>query len=283
MYKRIIITVLLGSFLVIGFTGCTTNKQTNAALNSSPIKIQYLGHAAFVFSDQKKTKIGIDFWNPAMTYYAKDTPSELGITKNDNLTALLISHEHEDHNYVPSDKNGNQIISNVIRGMQNNDVKDTPIVTKINDVVIGKYKAYHTNDSARFDVGDDAVFVVNMNNIKIVHLGDACGTMADKSLLEKLKKKIGDIDILLMPISISSKIKFDQESLKNTIEILDPKVVIPMHYMQLDHKTQFLSDMKKENYEVEDINENYKTISKNDLQNISKKVIWSIKPDKYSK
>lgn len=122
-----------------------------------------------------------------------------------------------------------------------------------------------------------------MNNIKIVHLGDACGTMADKSLLEKLKKKIGDIDILLMPISISSKIKFDQEELKNTIEILEPKVVVPMHYMQLDHKTQFLSDMKKENYEVEDINENYKTISKNDLQNISKKVIWSIKPNKYSK
>lgn len=286
--KKFILTVLLSSILVSNITGCTVQKKASATtkssadINNGPIKIQYLGHAAFVFSDQKKTKIGIDFWNPSVTYYAKDTPSELGITKEDNLTKLLISHEHEDHNYVPYDQNGIQIISSVIRGIQNDDVKDTPEVAKIGDTVIGKYKAYHTAQTADVDVGDDAVFVVNMNNIKIVHLGDACGTMANKSLLEKLKKKIGNIDILLMPISISSKEKFDQETLKNTIEILDPKIVVPMHYLQMDHKTQFISDMKKENYTVEDINENYKTINKNDLQNISSKVIWSIKPGKYS-
>lgn len=291
--KKIIIAILLNSILILSFAGCKTQKQAsktvnsnpavdNTALNNSPIKIQYLGHAAFVYSDQKKTKIGIDFWSPTVTYYAKDTPKELGITKEDNFTKLLISHEHEDHNYVPYDQNGVQIISSVIKGIQNSEVKDTPKIEKIGDTVIGKYKAYHTTETAKLDVGDDAVFVVTMNNIKIVHLGDACGTMADKSLLEKLKKKIGNIDILLMPISISSDKKFDQETLNNTIEILDPKVVVPMHYLQMDHKTQFLSDMKKENYTVEDISENYKTISKNDLQNISKKVIWSIKPDKYS-
>jgi L-ascorbate metabolism protein UlaG (beta-lactamase superfamily) len=85
-----------------------------------------------------------------------------------------------------------------------------------------------------------------------------------------------------MPISISSKEKVDQETLKNTIEILDPKIVIPMHYLTMDQKAQFLSDAEKANYTVENINENCKTISKNDLQSISKKVIWSIKPDKYS-
>lgn len=290
---KIIIAILLNSILILNFAGCKTQKQTskavnsnpaadNAALNNSPIKIQYLGHSAFVFSDQKKTKIAIDLWSPSVTYYAKDIPKELGITKEDNITKLLISHEHEDHNYIPYDQNGVQIISSVIHGIINDDVKDNPKVAKIDNTIIGKYKAYHYADSAKVDVGDDTVFVINMNNIKIVHLGDACGTMPNNSLLEKLKKKIGNIDILLMPIGIKTSEKVDQETLKNTIEILNPKIVIPMHYFTMDQKTQFLSDAQKADYAVENINENYKTISKNDLQNISKKVIWSIKPDKYS-
>jgi L-ascorbate metabolism protein UlaG (beta-lactamase superfamily) len=291
--EKFIIAILLNSILILSFAGCKTQKQAskavnsnpaadNTVLNNSPIKIQYLGHSAFVFSDQKKTKIGIDFWSPSVTYYAKDIPKGLGITKENNITKLLISHEHEDHNYIPYDQNGVQIISSVIHGIIDDDVKDNPKVAKIDNTIIGKYKAYHYVESAKVDVADDTVFVINMNNIKMVHLGDGFGAMADKTILDKLKKKIGDIDILFMPIGISSKEKVDQETLKNTMEILDPKIVIPMHYFTMDQKAQFLSDAQKANYTVENINENCKTISKNDLQSISKKVIWSIKPDKYS-
>lgn len=48
-------------------------------------------------------------------------------------------------------------------------MKDNPKVAKINNTVIGKYKAYHTTETANLNVGDDAVFVVNMNSIKIDH------------------------------------------------------------------------------------------------------------------
>ena len=59
--------------------------------------------------------------------------------------------------------------------------------------------------------------------IAVVHLNGL-----NEALTEKEEEKIGQVDVLL--VSIGKNAKLDEKQIKNTIEALEPKIVVPMNF-----------------------------------------------------
>jgi L-ascorbate metabolism protein UlaG (beta-lactamase superfamily) len=81
---------------------------------------------------------------------------------------------------------------------------------------------YH--DSARGkERGPNTVFCFSIDGIRVCHLGDL-----GHALTEQNQTDIGVVDLLLVPVGVNFTI--DAKVAAETCRILNPRVVIPMHY-----------------------------------------------------
>ncbi|MCK5471710.1 MBL fold metallo-hydrolase [Candidatus Gracilibacteria bacterium] len=68
-----------------------------------------------------------------------------------------------------------------------------------------------------------------IDGIAVVHLNGV-----EEALTEKEEEKIGNVDILL--VSVGKNAALDEKQIKNTIEALEPKIVIPMNFAAGEEK-----------------------------------------------
>ena len=83
-----------------------------------------------------------------------------------------------------------------------------------------------------------------IDEISILHL-DGVG----EELTEKEEEKIGNVDILL--ISVGKNAVLNEKQIKNTIEAIEPKLVIPMNFENGEEK-EFAKNMGFAEIEAED-------------------------------
>jgi len=123
---------------------------------------------------------------------------------------LLITHNHYDHNNVKTIKGAPFLISG-------------PGEYEIKDVFIQGIPSFHDNTQGN-EKGENTIYTLEAEGIKICHLGD----LGQKELTDEQLEKIGEVDILLIPVggvyTISAK-----EATK-VISQIEPKILIPMHY-----------------------------------------------------
>ena len=123
---------------------------------------------------------------------------------------LLISHDHPDHNNVKA-VGGNPFIIN------------GPGEYEVKKVFIQGIPAWHDDKLGR-ERGENTVYTIDAEGLRLCHLGD----LGQKELTEEQLEKIGQVDILMIPVggvfTISAK-----EALK-IMSQLEPKITIPMHY-----------------------------------------------------
>ena len=123
---------------------------------------------------------------------------------------LLISHSHYNHNNIKA-VSGNPFI---IEG---------PGEYEIKGIFIQGISSFHDNVQGK-ERGENTIYTLESEGIKICHLGD----LGQKELTDEQLEKIGEIDILMIPVggiyTISAK-----EAAK-IISQVEPKIVIPMHY-----------------------------------------------------
>lgn len=139
---------------------------------------------------------------------------------------LLVTHEHPDHNNIKA-VSGNPFL---IEGPGEYDVKD---------VILEGIPSFHDSSQGR-ERGANVIYTIKTEDLKICHLGD----FGQKELTEEQVEKIGEIDVLMIPVggiyTISAK-----ESFK-IMGQLKPKITIPMHYaipklkVKLDSLDKFL-------------------------------------------
>lgn len=123
---------------------------------------------------------------------------------------VTISHEHSSHNN-----------RTVIKGEPF--VVDGPGEYEIKKVTIRGIEAFHNNERGS-NQGENTIYVMTFEGIRICHLGD----LGQKSLDAEQLNAIGDVDILFIPIGGVSTI--NAKEAEAIIGQIEPRVIIPMHY-----------------------------------------------------
>lgn len=163
---------------------------------------------------------------------------QIGLMKPDTMGDIVtISHDHYDHSA------GLDLVkkpdSEVIQGETDKEVKG---------IHIRSVDSYHdkTKGSKR---GENNIYVIGINGIKICHLGDL-GHLLSKNKIDE----IGDIDILMIPVGGNYTI--NAEKALETMNELDPSLVIPMHYklpglkVDISPDDEFMQRAIEEGYKI---------------------------------
>lgn len=167
------------------------------------MNILYYGHACFKLKS-KRVSIVTDPYDPAKVGF------KLPQLEADIVT---ISHDHQDHNFQKkvATPQGKQLFP--ITG---------PGEYEIANCSIFGYPAWHDQQQGA-QRGANIIYVIEMDQVRIAHLGDL-GHQIDDHLLEE----IGDIDVLLIPVG--GTYTLDGPQAAELTKKISPRIVVPMHY-----------------------------------------------------
>jgi L-ascorbate metabolism protein UlaG (beta-lactamase superfamily) len=201
-----------------------------AADPAGKVEIRWYGNSFFDITSSKGTHLITDP-HAIPAFGSREVKADI----------VLISHEHSDHNQL-----GILNISdpkNVIHGLKLDKKKKLdwdPIDTTIKEFHIRSVKSYHDNEEGLVR-GKNTIFVIEVDGLRIVHLGDLGHLLSDKQV-----KEIGKVDVLMIPVGGVYTINGDEA--KKVMEQLKPRLyVLPMHY-----GTESFDDLLSEKEFVED-------------------------------
>lgn len=159
--------------------------------------INYHGHACFTLKTSSNITLIFDPFG--------DIGYNLGQISADYA---IVSHSHYDHNNVSAVSNLKGIILNGDFALDNLTVKSV--------------KTYHDTKQGALR-GKNFIHIVNVDGLKIVHLGDFGEdvSLANLSFLD-------NTDILFIPVGGTYTI--DALSAKKIVDLFNIKMVIPMHF-----------------------------------------------------
>jgi L-ascorbate metabolism protein UlaG (beta-lactamase superfamily) len=199
----------------------TETEEEVEQMPEKELKITYLGHAAFLLK-AGETRILMD-------PYAAGTGGYGALSQEADV--VTVSHEHSDHNYVQAAQGDPQ----VLRGLTADGWQDVDY--SINGVTFASVSTYHDNSGGN-DRGRNAAFIVEMDGLRLVHLGDL-----GHLLNEEQVNGLSPVDILLIPTG--GHYTIGPAEADQVIEQLSPRVVIPMHY-----RTRAIADWPLQDLDV---------------------------------
>lgn len=201
------------------------------------LQIRWYGQSFFQVTSADGTRIVFD--PHAMTEYGRQ------LVKGD---LVLMSHQHNDHAQWDILENADELkkvqAERVFQGVsgRKKDREVTPINGKYKAVKFRNVASFHDTEEG-FKRGANSIFVVEVDGLKIVHLGDL-GHLLDEAQV----KEIGAVDILMIPIGGIYTI--NGGNAKEIVKALKPRLyVLPMHYGtkvlgDLAEPTEFLDGQK---------------------------------------
>ena len=181
------------------------------------MEITWLGHSCFRLRGREAAIVT----DPC----AKSTGYSVGRPAADIVT---VSHDHAGHNNVAA-------------------VAGSPLVVQgpgefeIAGVLIMGIRTYHDDEKGE-RLGKNVAYVLELDDLRVCHLGDL-GHVPTPEQVEELS----GIDILLAPVGGNNTI--GAAAAVETVSLLEPKLVLPMHYQtpaakaQLDPLDRFLKEM----------------------------------------
>ena len=166
--------------------------------------ITYFGHSAFLVQAADGTRVIFDpylhgSYNGGLRYGPIDETAD----------AVVASHEHSDH-----------AATETIPGHPR--VFMRPVAELVGTVQLTGIEVAH-DDAGGSQRGKNTMTIMDDGDLRLVHSGDL-GHIPDSTTVEAL----GRVDILLLPVG--GFFTIDHEQAAAVVEILDPRIVIPMHY-----------------------------------------------------
>lgn len=189
--------------------------------------IYWLGQACFKIKG-KSTTVVIDPFDQNFT--------GLKLTKELSSDVVLVSHQHQDHNFTAGVLGSPIIFSG-------------PGEYEIKGVSITGIATFHDKAQGQ-ERGKNTIYHILMDGVNLVHLGDLGHVLTDEQM-----SSIEATDILLVPVG--SVYTIDGKDAARIVEQLEPRVVIPMHYslpglkFELDSVDKFLKEMGAENAQAQ--------------------------------
>lgn len=167
------------------------------------MKIQWLGHDAFLITTSAGTKIMTD------PYEAGAYDGAVGYKKITVAADIVTeSHQHPDH--ATKDLAGNPAL---VTTSGRKTIKDAEIVG---------VDTFHDQSRGK-ERGNNIVFCLKADGLTVCHLGDL-GHLLDKNQLAA----IGKVDVLLLPVG--GYFTIDAAEATQIMKELNPPLTIPMHF-----------------------------------------------------
>jgi L-ascorbate metabolism protein UlaG (beta-lactamase superfamily) len=165
------------------------------------MKVKWLGHASFLITSDKGTRIVTDPYQKIDKMYYGEI--------NETAEVVTLSHEHHDHNN-PGAVKGNP---RIYKGQSSEQVKD---------VKLSGLQVFHDVNQGK-DRGKDMIICMEMDGLKVCHLGDLGHVLSDGEVA-----KLGKVDILMIPVG--GYYTIDAATATKVVAQIKPKVTIPMHF-----------------------------------------------------
>lgn len=176
------------------------------------MEITWLGHSCFRLRSREAVVL-TDPCPPASGY-------SIGKPTADIVT---ISHEHPGHSYRKAVGGTPMFIT-------------APGEYEIGGVFIAGIATFHDSSRGK-ERGKNTAYVIEMDDVRLCHLGDL-GHLPTPEQVEEMS----GVDVLLTPVGGKSTI--DAAAAAEVVSLLEPRVVIPMHY-QTAHSTADLEPLQR--------------------------------------
>lgn len=186
--------------------------------------IQYYGHSCFKVTTKPGGRATED-----ITIFFDPFGKELGIRPpQGQADVVFVSHGHDNHNNVEAIK-GNPVVI------------ETPGEYAVKGINIVGVDSFHDNEEGAKN-GRSTIYILEVEDLKICHLGDLGCDLSGKQLEE-----IDGVDILFVPVGGGQTI--DGKKAAELIRKIEPAIAIPMHYKfpgstaAIDDENKFCSEM----------------------------------------
>ena len=181
------------------------------------MEIVWLGHSCFRIRGKEAT-IVTDPFDKTLGYPLRKPTASI----------VTVSHNHPQHSFVDGVAGEPRVVSR-------------PGEYDIANVFINGIATYHDNEKGAAR-GKNTAFFMEIDEVKVCHLGD----IGHVPTAEQIEQMSG-VDILMVPVGGVSTI--NAAAAAETIGLLEPKLVIPMHYktevvkMELEPLEHFIKVM----------------------------------------
>lgn len=177
------------------------------------MEITYLGHSAFKLKGKSATLVTDPF-----------DPQMVGLPfPRISADIVTISHAHKDHSFL-------ERVTDVKK------VVDAPGEYEIAQVSIIGLGVFH-DDKKGSVMGKNTIFVVEMEGLRIAHLGDL-----GHALSEEMIEELGSIDILMVPCG--AEFTIGPETASEIVRQIEPSMTIPMHFLASSLNKEVFGSLK---------------------------------------
>jgi L-ascorbate metabolism protein UlaG (beta-lactamase superfamily) len=168
------------------------------------MKVKWLGHSAFLLTSDSGVKVLTD------PYKSGSYDGAVGYKPiTAAVDVVTASHRHDDHYCLEGLPIGYECVTGAGEH-------------RAAGLSITGFKTYHDTNKGK-DRGNNVVFVIEMDGIRVCHLGDLGHTLSKEEA-----GAIGKVDVLLIPVG-----GFYTIGPREAVEVmktLAPAVTIPMHF-----------------------------------------------------
>jgi len=183
------------------------------------MQIQYYGQSCFKITTKPAGRATED-----VTVFFDPFGKELGLRPPQGQADIVfVSHDHSDHNNVSAIKGDPVVI-------------DTPGEYAVKGINVIGIDSFHDDRGGTLR-GHSTIFILEVEELKICHLGDLGSELTGKQLEE-----IDGVDILFIPIG--GVYTIDGKKAAELVHKIEPALVIPMHY-KIPGTSGKLEDEKK--------------------------------------
>ena len=195
------------------------------ALNADQVRITYVGHSTFLIESPRLVRIATDYND-----YVR--PSLLP-------TIATMNHAHSTH-YTD---NPDPSIKFVLRGWGPNPETPARHDIQVNDVRVRNVPTNIRNWSGGTERHGNSIFIFEVANLCIAHLGHLHHTLTQQQLNE-----IGKVDVVMVPVD--GGVTLDLDGMVEVLGALKAPLMIPMHYFSTYTLDRFLKTLGQK-YQVE--------------------------------
>lgn len=173
------------------------------------MRIQWLGHAAFLITSEQQPAPGIrvvtDPYTPVEGRLDYAPP-------NVEADVVVMSHNHGDHNNAAAIQGNPEVVRAWELGSGTHNIRNVPFHI---------LSVFH-DDSQGSQRGVNAISCFEIDGMRVCHLGDLGHPLSAEQMAA-----LGQVDVLLIPVGGAYTV--DAATASQVTDQIAPKVVLPMH------------------------------------------------------